>query len=220
MRDRDDAAGTANPPAAGESLDRGPRGAAARRSQRVEAEREIGRIGQLRCKRRSQAIGRHDVEADAGTQHDARAAGIGILRVGGLEYVDLAGDVEVVRACREAGRDHRRRGRGERARAMQHRTAIRQRVGQRRRIIQAQRAPGQPEFAGQRSDRRGIAAGQRRAQPAPQGLAGDQFARVAVGTVDQAAAHSVSGSSRYSTRLFCAATVFQSPALVVSPSSG
>ena len=50
-----------------------------------------------------EAVGRHDVEAGAGEQHDACGLGLGVSIGEGLKNGDLAGDVEVVGSGADAG---------------------------------------------------------------------------------------------------------------------
>ena len=71
----------------------------------------MGRVGKPALEMRGEAIARNDVEADAGHQRHAGALRLGVAREERLEHVDLAGDVEIMRAARETGVGHRpRRG--------------------------------------------------------------------------------------------------------------
>ena len=64
----------------------------------------------------------------------------------GLEHVDLAGHVEIVRAGGEAGVDHGPAGPGERPRAVQHQRGAGE-VG----LVEWKRAPGQFQALGNRA---------------------------------------------------------------------
>ena len=57
---------------------------------------------------RCHAVGGHHVETYAGQQGNTRRSRLRIQRVCALEYVDLAGDVEVMGAGAQAGGQHRR----------------------------------------------------------------------------------------------------------------
>ena len=54
-----------------------------------------------------ETVARYDVEPDARHDHDARLGGLRTARGQRLEHIDLAGDVEIVRARLEAGVVHR-----------------------------------------------------------------------------------------------------------------
>ncbi len=84
--------------------------------------RRLGGAGQPRRDVRGQAVAGHHVEAGTRQQHDAGRPRLRIQARQGLEDVDLAGDVAVVDARREAGPHHRSRRwpRTDRPRAARH----------------------------------------------------------------------------------------------------
>ena len=65
-------------------------------AERVE--RQMGRVGKPALQMRGEAIARNDVEADAGQERHAGPLRLGVAGEQRLEHVDLAGDVEVMRA--------------------------------------------------------------------------------------------------------------------------
>src|SRR5262245_33356133 len=60
-----------------------------------------------------EAVGRHNVESDSGQQHDARLRCLGVTLRQRFEHVDLARDVEVVRARSQTDVSHRLASGGE-----------------------------------------------------------------------------------------------------------
>ena len=70
----------------------------------------------MRCK----VVARHDVEADAGQEHDSSRLGVGVARREGLENLNFSCDVEVVNAIAETGVRHRPRRRRERSGDIEH----------------------------------------------------------------------------------------------------
>ena len=79
--------------------------------QRAAARMPRGEVG-------DEAVARYDVEPDARHDHDARPGGLRTARGQRLEHVDLAGDVEIVRARPEAGVVHGEGGAREGSRAV------------------------------------------------------------------------------------------------------
>ena len=133
-RDLDDPAVLANPAALGQAFDHGLGGAGTEFAvTRFEGELEMGRRRQLAFQHGRQAIGGHDVEADAGNGDDAGVPDFLAARVDVFEHRDFAGDVEIVRSGAQARGEHRPAGGGERTRAVQHRCdAFKVRRGNRR----------------------------------------------------------------------------------------
>ena len=89
---------------------------------------------------RRETVGGDDVEADRGHHHDAAPPRLGVTGGEGFDDRDLARDVEVMRACAQAGVDHRTRGGGERPRGMDDDADVAQRAVQLAGMLQPRRA--------------------------------------------------------------------------------
>ena len=132
-----------------------------------------------------EAIGGHDVEADAGEQHDARFLRLGVARGEGFEDRDLAGDVEVMRLGADAGVGHRLGRRRERAREVEHGVDRFERGVELRFFAKVEGAPFQTEFGRERFDFFFAASGENGLQALRLGRARGQFAGVTGRAVDQ-----------------------------------
>ena len=105
----------------------------------------MGRVGKPALQMRGEAIARDDVEADAGQKRHAGPPRLGVAREQRLEYVDLPGDVEVVRARLETGVGHRPRRGGERPGGVEDDGHAFQRGGEPGPIGETEGPPGQAE---------------------------------------------------------------------------
>ena len=150
----------------GEALDhRLQRPAAELAALGIEGEGELGGVGEGPGQPGGQAVARHHVEADAGDERDARLARRLALRQHRLEDGDLAGDVQVVGAGREAGRDHRRAGVDERAGAVEDGLDAVELGGRRLRGRRGRRRGSEPQLPRQPSHRLGVASGEDGREP-------------------------------------------------------
>src|SRR5204862_8079602 len=103
----------------------------------------------------SETVARDNVEPGPGQQHDVALPCFRVPSEDRFEDLDLAGDVEIMRARSEAGVHHRAAGRGERSGAVEDEPDVAQ-VG----TLERERPPGQSEFFGERADLRGVATGE------------------------------------------------------------
>ena len=86
---------------------------------RIEAQRQMACIRQGRLERDRQAIGGNHIETDARTEHTACRARSGIATVQRLEYVDFAGDIQIMRPCLHTGISEGRGSCGKRSGAIE-----------------------------------------------------------------------------------------------------
>ena len=136
---------------------------------------------------RGDAVGRHDVEPDAGTEHDFRAMRLLVDAVRQLEDVDLAGDVEIVNVRGETALHHLPRCSGERSCAMQDRCHPVERTHQRSVVVESEHCARTTELGSELLDLLSGAAGEHGLHAAGDRLACDQFPGVAIGAVEQPA---------------------------------
>ena len=107
-----------------------------------------------------------------------------MLGMGVREDVDLAGDVQIVRAQLQAAVDHAGRGGREGPGTIEHQIHAVQAGLQRAHLIDGKGAPLQPERFRQRLDRAFASSTQNRSQTTLDRLTGDQLAAVAIGTIE------------------------------------
>jgi hypothetical protein len=115
----------------------------------LKAQGQMVRRGQPALETGRQAVGRHNIEADAGQQHHARGLCLSISDRQGLKDRDFARDVEVMDLLLQAGVGHRPRGVGERPGAVQDGRHAADAFLDRGRVVQAEDAVLQAKFPGQ-----------------------------------------------------------------------
>src|SRR4029079_480317 len=211
---RDNLAVAAHARAAADGFDRGLGSSLAHAGVAFEAERQMRGIRQRLLQLRGDAVGRHDIEADAGTQHDLRTMRLVFDAVRQLEDFDLTGDVEIVNVRGETALHHRPCRRGERSRAMQDSSHAIECTNQRGVIVEREHCALATELGCELLDFLPRATGERGPHAAGNRLACDQFPGVAVRPMEQPTiGHDPAGCAANSTRLFWAAILFQSPAV-------
>ncbi len=136
-----------------------------------------------------EAVARHHVEARCRQEDDAGRLRRRIPGREGLQHRDLAGDVDVVRAGREAGLDHRPRRPRERAGRVDHRRHARERRAQTCAVVEARGPHLQAQPGRQRPQLVRIAPRQDRAQPLRDSVRGQELPGIAGGAVDQDRGH-------------------------------
>ncbi|MNS89251.1 hypothetical protein D3C72_1232570 [compost metagenome] len=170
--------------AQGQRFDAGLGGAWRQPAVGVEAQGQVGGVGQGRLEAGGHAIGGDDVETRTGADHDAGTPGRRVLGMGEGEHRDLAGNVQVVGAARQAGLDHRRTGGGEGAGAEGDHVYSVEAFGDVRGVVQVEDPRRQAEAAAQCLDLGRVAPGEDRQHPLPQGFLGHQLTGVAIGAID------------------------------------
>ncbi|MDT4822994.1 hypothetical protein D3C80_1270950 [compost metagenome] len=144
-------------------------------------------VGQGLLQGGGQAVGRDDVEASTGQDHDAGRAGCGIARLGRGHDIDLAAQVDIVAANRDAGIEHLCAGCRIGPCAMRHHADPLQCLAAGIGIVQVEGRPRQVHFSGQGLDRLRIAAGQHRPHALRLGLACNAQPGITIGTVNHPA---------------------------------
>ena len=145
----------------------------------------MGRVGKPALEMRGEAIARNDVEAHAGHQRHAGAFRLGVAREKRLEHVDLAGDVEIMRAARETPVGHRPRRGGERPGGVEDDRNTFQRGVEPRPILKIERPPVEVELFRDRLERFGVSARQDDARLPRARLARDEFSSKAGRAVEE-----------------------------------
>ena len=112
------------------------------------------RAGQGVFEHRGDAVCGNHIEPDARTHDDAGSFRGFIVGVRAFEDLDLARDVEVMRAAQQAGRHHRLRGLRERPRAVEHEIDAVQVARDRGRVVEQDDAGAQAELFAERLDRK------------------------------------------------------------------
>ena len=132
-----------------------------------------------------QAIGRGDVETDAGKQHDATGLRFSVLGVKRLEDRDFAGDVEI-RNARAETRARQRFGRPlERPGAVENDRRALEHPRRRPNVREAESAALDPELGRERIEFRRIAAGEDGREAGAGRRAGDMPADESGGAVNE-----------------------------------
>src|SRR5690606_32060748 len=138
--------------AGGGPLEGGFHRAGADRAAGEESQVQVGRVGQFGGDHRTEAVRGDHVETGSRQQHDARSPGVLVAREDRFEHVDLARDVQVVRAGPEAALDHGGRGGRERSGAVRHDVDVVQGCGHRARVLQVENAVRQAARGGEGGD--------------------------------------------------------------------
>ncbi len=112
---RDETPVPARPRAVCDPFDHRLGGAARNVDAGGEIDRQMGRVREPALQMRGEAIARNHVEADARQERHSGSLRLGVPRGERLEHVDLAGDVEIVRAFPQARVGYCARRGGERA---------------------------------------------------------------------------------------------------------
>jgi hypothetical protein len=134
---------------------------------------------------RHEAVRGHDVEADARHHHDGPAARLRVAHDQRLDDRDLAGDVEVVDAGREARVDHRACGGRERAGRVQHDPHPVEGAAERGRIVETDDPMLDAERLGQLGERPRVPPREAGREPRRRGGLCDEATRVSGRAVDQ-----------------------------------
>ena len=147
LGERDETPVAARPRAVGDVFDHRLHGPARNIEAGGEIERQMGGVGKPALEMRGEAIARNHVEADAGHERHAGALRLGVAREKRLEHVDLAGDVEIMRALPNTRVGHRPRRGGKRAGGVEDDRNTFQRGVEPRAIGEIERPPGQVELS-------------------------------------------------------------------------
>ncbi len=146
-----------------------------------------------------ETVGRNDIETDSRQQGDPALLRRFVQPGRRLDHVDLAGDVQVVPAGRDAGIDHRRRGLRERARTVEHRADIGQRLERfrGRAAAERKRTGFAAQLRSQPLDRFAIPAGQHRPQTQLNRPPRNEFPRIPIRAVEEESCCHIGGRESF-----------------------